>query len=276
MSKSVKPSAPRGVDSLLLDILRCPNEGAQDVAEAILGAAYPASSIVRESLYCYARGTIPLLLIAHTDTVHKNPPRAIHYDPDARVLWAPHGLGADDRAGVYAIASLLRDTTLRPHVLFTDEEETGGAGADLAALTLEPPAVRALIQLDRQSARDAVTYHCHCPRLDKYVAAHGFTSASGSFTDISILMPEWGIAGVNLSIGYYQQHTRGEYLCLPEMERTISAVKRMLVSPPKRVCCYAPFPAPKKADVAQDPWWDRLDNAGSLLTTEERDFLRWK
>ncbi len=236
------------VDPLLATILRVDTRDAQDCALSILESAYPADAITVDADYVYARGNIPVCLVAHTDTVHCSPPADLYCDTAKGILWSPQGLGADDRAGVYAIAAILRDTSLRPHVLFTDGEETGGRGAAAVASTLDcPPGLRVLLQLDRAGATDAVLYQCHSRALLRYLRPYGYRLASGSYTDIVDIMPAWGLAGANLSIGYAQQHTRGEYLNLASLSNTIRQVRKMLAHPPKRPFTYAEQPPRKPA-----------------------------
>jgi len=182
--------------------------------------------------YIYAEGDIPVLLVAHVDTVHKKPPKKIFHDPKHNVLWSPDGLGADDRAGVWAILKLIQDG-YRPHVLFTDGEESGGTGAVEVIETLDPPDVNIIVELDRKGSNDAVYYNCDCSELEEYISYFGFETARGIFTDIVLLCPEWGIAGVNLSVGYYNAHSNAEYLCLNKLRRTIERVAEMLENPPK-------------------------------------------
>ena len=56
--------------------------------------------------YIVAIGEIPIALVAHMDTVFKTPVSNLYYDRQKNVLWSPEGLGADDRAGVFAILKI--------------------------------------------------------------------------------------------------------------------------------------------------------------------------
>ena len=78
--------------------------------------------------YIIAEGTIPICLCAHLDTVGIELPSEIYYDSVNRIMWSPQLLGADDRAGVYAIIKIL-EKGYRPHIIFTTDEEKGGLGA---------------------------------------------------------------------------------------------------------------------------------------------------
>lgn len=46
--------------------------------------------------YLYAEGTIPVLLVAHMDTVHRQPVEQICYSADRAVAMSPQGIGGDD------------------------------------------------------------------------------------------------------------------------------------------------------------------------------------
>ena len=50
----------------------------------------------------------------------------------------------------------------------------------------------------------------------------------GSFSDISMICGSWQVCGVNLSIGYYNEHTEREMLFLDSMYNTITRVIKML------------------------------------------------
>jgi len=192
--------------------------------------------IIQEGSYIYAKGNIPVMLVSHMDTVFFKQPTKIFHDPVYNVLWSPDGLGADDRAGIYSILNITKE--FKPYVLFTSAEESGGLGAYDAAEDLSIPKVKYIIELDRQGFNDCVFYDCVNPLFIKYIESFGFIENYGSFSDISALCPIWDIAGVNLSIGYYNQHTKAEYLNLNEMFNTIKKVKVMLSDLPAKKFVY--------------------------------------
>lgn len=198
---------------------------------------YKFNKIVTNPQFLYAQGTIPILLCAHIDTVHNIPPVEFAWGDENRLLWSPQGLGADDRAGVWAILTLLSRGYL-PSVLFLDGEEQGGLGAKAAAKSLRTPKVRYIVELDREGRNDCVFYDCYNPKFTKYIESFGFEENYGTFSDISTLCPAWQIAGVNLSVGYYGQHTLGEHLRIPEMEATIDKVQKMLTNVPQKPFFY--------------------------------------
>lgn len=178
--------------------------------------------------YIWAEGTLPAVLVAHIDTVHPVPPDRIFYDPKERVMWSPQGLGADDRAGVWAILCLLL-AGYRPHVLFTDLEEQGGIGAwEAAEEVVLPEGTRYGIEIDRRGKGQAVFYNEGNTDFKEYICSFGFKEHTGTYSDVAILSPAWGIACVNLSAGYYNEHFTDEYLCLNSLEVTFWAVRRML------------------------------------------------
>lgn len=186
--------------------------------------------VVRTKDYVFAVGDIPVMLLAHMDTVFNSPPQDIYFDSEKNVMWSPQGLGADDRAGVWAIIKIIR-SGLRPSVLFTTDEELGGKGAGRFVKDYPKPfndKIKYLIQLDRRGTNDCVFYECENLAFTDYVESFGFCENWGSFTDISVICPEWKIAGVNLSIGYQDEHSFSETLHIGPMNQTINKVIKML------------------------------------------------
>lgn len=195
----------------------------------ILKKYYKDISVTKD--YLVGWGDIPVALVAHLDTVFPDTfeKEELYYDQRKGVMWKPHGAGFDDRAGVFAIIKILQ-AGYQPTVIFTTDEEIGGGGAHaLVSDMLEPKAdVKYLIELDRQGYDDCVFYSCGNDNFISYVESFGFCEQWGTFSDISIICPEWKIAGVNLSIGYFDEHTPSETLRVSSMLATISKVKEML------------------------------------------------
>ena len=200
--------------------------GMHKTMEAYLRAKY--INVTSTEKYIVAIGDIPIALVAHMDTVFKFPIDNMYYDQEKGVLWSPEGLGADDRAGIFAIIQVLK-TGLRPSVILTTDEETGAKGA--SALASQPcpiPNLKYMIQLDRRGTNDCVFYDCYNPTFIEYVETFGFVERWGSFSDISVLMPAWKICGVNLSVGYEDEHSVSEVLFIKPLFDTIKKVCTML------------------------------------------------
>ena len=186
------------------------------------------SKVIETEDYIFAEGTIPIALTAHMDTIFKQPPQEIFFDPAKNVMWSPDGLGADDRAGIFAILQIIR-AGYRPHIIFTTDEEIGGLGAmSLATLDCPFKDLKYIIELDRRGSNDCVFYECENPKFNEYIEKFGFEYNFGSYTDICEFCPLWEVAGVNLSIGYRDEHTYGEVLFVGQMFSTIEKVKHML------------------------------------------------
>lgn len=111
------------------------------------------------------------------------------------------------------------------------EEKTSGAlTPEIEKLKSSLSGCKAIFQLDRRGSEDCVFYDCDNPDFVKYIESFGFVEAYGTFSDISVIAPEWEVAAVNLSVGYYNEHTNHEYLRLDELETTIERVEKMLAA----------------------------------------------
>lgn len=213
---------------LFKNLLEASPEKLMRMLNRILCGRY--SNLTYTGDYLYAIGDIPIGLVAHVDTVFPEPPEDIYYDREKGVMWSPQGLGADDRAGVFAILKIIQ-SGLRPTIIFTTDEEVGGLGAAQLVKDFPEcliPNLKYLIQLDRRGTNDCVFYDCYNEDFITYVESFGFIEAFGTFSDIAELCPAWDVVGVNLSIGYENEHTRYETLHLKPWMATIEKVKRML------------------------------------------------
>lgn len=183
-------------------------------------------AVINRTGFLYAKGDYPVLLVAHLDTVHRDPPRIICYSPDKRYMMSPQGIGGDDRAGVWMILQIIQ--TKRCHVLFCEDEETGGNGARAFARSGISADVRYIVELDRRGSNDAVFYDCDNPEFTRFICSFGFSEEDGSFSDISVVAPYLKKAAVNISAGYYGEHRQHEMIDCAAMQNNIERIKQML------------------------------------------------
>ena len=196
-----------------------------------LAKKFKGKTLISKGNFILVRGSAPVLLVAHLDTVHEKPVQVICKSDDSNILMSPQGIGGDDRCGVFALYKIHQSAQIKPWLLFCCDEEIGGLGANafclahqLHQLPNELDQLKFLIELDRKGKNDAVFYHCANPDFETYITGKGFQTTQGSFSDISLIAPELGIAAVNLSCGYYHAHTRHEYINHDELNTTINKV----------------------------------------------------
>ena len=187
--------------------------------------------VIMDTGYVYAKGTDPVCLTAHLDTVHKELIKEYYgftRNDGTHIITSPQGIGGDDRCGVYMILNILRTTKFRPFIVFCEDEEIGGIGSEIFTQTSEflevADNVKFFIELDRANKHDLVFYSDENYDFHDWCESQtGYKSAWGSFSDISNFCPECGIAGVNISCGYYNAHHLEEYVVLEEMIDGIEA-----------------------------------------------------
>ena len=184
-------------------------------------------------------------LVAHADTY---PSRDFDYAKHEisekngiiRSASPDYGLGADDRAGC-AILWLLKDSG--HNLLITDGEECGRIGAewlmsskrDIAEIIHKSSF---MIQFDRKNGRDYKYYNIRVSEeFIKYIEKEtGYSEPDkDSSTDIVTLCNDKNsCCGVNLSVGYYNEHTVNESLNIEEWSNTLKIAKLMLNKPLER------------------------------------------
>jgi len=170
-------------------------------------------------------------LVAHIDTIFVSPS---NLEISNHILKSAknEGLGADDRAGVWALLKLYNTMSKadRPMLLFTDGEERGGIGAYEACTVLKEELKNVIffVELDRQDQKDAVFY-CNEPvNFRRYIETFGYKESHGSFSDISILGKFFEVCAVNLSVGYQHQHSKEETLNLKWLAESMRKIRLLL------------------------------------------------
>ena len=224
----------------LKDIIKMSQPSLHGFLFSFLRYRYGKKKVIsKHGEYIYAKGNIPVLLLAHLDTVHRELPTEenLFYDSEKLVMWSPVGIGADDRAGVFNVYSLI-EAGYRPHVLFTWDEEIGGVGAGdfVDNFPVDHPQfhkelseeVNFAIQFDRHGFSEAVYYDLDNVEFENYISDFGYETKIGSFTDICIVCPAYGFAGVNVAAGYTDEHTTSEVLWIREMHKSYVAVEKIL------------------------------------------------
>lgn len=147
------------------------------------------------------------------------------------------GIGADDRAGC-AMLWLLKDSG--HSLLVLDGEEYGQIGSEhirdsYKELYNEINDHSYIIQLDRRGSIDYKVYKLPVTTefLQFIESNTGYINAgTKAFTDIVALCER--VCGVNLSVGYYNEHTSDEILVFDEWYNTLSVVEKLIEDKQKR------------------------------------------
>lgn len=141
-----------------------------------------------------------------------------------------HCLGGDDRCGIFIALELIKARTPYAFGFFYDEE-VGGAGSRRASPVINAlEGVTAFIGLDRRGFDELALYGYDNSELVDLFERRGYFKAKGSFTDASNLssLSDKRLACVNLSVGYYNEHTPKETINVTAMNRTLKTLKDMV------------------------------------------------
>jgi hypothetical protein len=235
---------------VLMDFIRKPLESTTeifDIFRNLPNAVYRESGVNDQEKFCYIEGTRPdkVLLVAHADTVwHERVskfPNSISskrnniHNPQIidGVIESTSdvGIGADDRSGI-AILWLLKD--MGHSILIVDGEERGMIGSSWLISHNKDIAEKInndhsfVIQFDRRGASDFKCYSVGSNEFREYLKKETLYSEPErfSFTDICTLC--YKVVGVNLSVGYYNEHTAREILVIREWIHTLNMVRYWL------------------------------------------------
>lgn len=224
---------------VLCEFLNFPLESSQKIFEKFLnlpGAVFRGEGLQR-FLYIKGKRQNKVLLVAHADTYwDRNYDRDQGISQDLQIygntiINKNGGLGADDRAGC-AIIWLLKD--LGHSILITDGEEKRQQGSNW--LMDNNPDIadeinkkhQFIIQFDRKNSNEFKCYDKGTEEFRKYIIQiTSFTEPDKrAATDIKALCRD--IAGVNLSVGYYNEHNSNEYLNIDHWQNTLELSRTWL------------------------------------------------
>lgn len=187
-------------------------------------------------------------IVAHMDTVHRIEPGESLVPVEISGLvtgilypsMQQGGIGGDDKCGIYAALRSWQSLDNVRVVFFVDEESgCNGSYASDAAFFRE---CRYVLQADRRGASDFVTdisgplsSSAFLKAVKPLLKKHGFSQSPGGLTDVMALRDIGvGVSVANMSAGYYEPHSRGEYIDLTALENTVAlmlAICRKLKKP---------------------------------------------
>ena len=138
-------------------------------------------------------------------------------------------LGGDDRCGVYTALQLI-DLNAPFGFAFFCDEEIGCIGSSILAKDIdENESITAFIGLDRRGLDNVAVYGYDNSDLIRLFENEGYIEVDGSITDVSVLSEQSSrnLACVNLSVGYYNEHTKMEFINIYGIQRAIKTLIKL-------------------------------------------------
>jgi putative aminopeptidase FrvX len=178
-----------------------------------------------------------ILLSAHMDTVRGVLADRELIEKNGTITSDKGALGADDRAGIAIILTVLRnvgklgfDGTIK--VAFSREEEVGCVGAEKIDSTFYDGVDLAIV-VDRKGNRDIVagcgmafcsdSVGLFMEDVAKMADMADWKCVEGGVSD-AMVFAQQGVNSINLSAGYRNEHTEREYVVLSDMKDTVRLI----------------------------------------------------
>jgi putative aminopeptidase FrvX len=181
-----------------------------------------------------------IMLSAHMDTVRGVQPNKKVIDKSGIITaelpnCTSTVLGADDRAGIAIIMTVLRNIPDIVHgnlkVAFTTEEDVGCVGADNIDVDFYKDVDLAIV-VDRKGNRDIVV-GCDLAFCSDRVGFFmegvsmlldmDYTCVEGGVSD-ALIFSSNGINSINISAGYQNEHTSKEFVSVKDMQETTELI----------------------------------------------------
>jgi hypothetical protein len=175
------------------------------------------------------------MLCAHTDTVMDIHPTKFSYTDitQSKICNCEYALcGADDRLGCFLVNRMVKSNPNDFIFALFDKEEIGGLGSsDFGRSEVFEEIckqVSCFIGLDRRGDSDLASYGYESEEfLEVITTIPDFREATGSFTDVANLAADSHISCVNLSVGYYNEHTPSECFSPTECLHTLETLRNL-------------------------------------------------
>jgi len=135
-------------------------------------------------------------------------------------------IGGDDKCGIYTILDLLTNGHTDINFAFFVEEETGGVGSRAFVKDNDITHIQCGIVLDRKGNSDilCVQNNYGTKEYQNYLKEIGkqfnYSPACGTFSDADQLSEQ--ISACNLSCGYYNAHSKHEFVVLTDLQNCIN------------------------------------------------------
>lgn len=192
-------------------------------------------------------------VVSHTDTVHNLDTINVaeEYQPNAQGIEKlslkayntegnPTGIGGDDKAGVFACLTVLKELPYVKAAFFVSEE-TGCHGSRMAdenffynvgyAIQFDSPENKMVTEycmgeplFDRNSEFFNSCNKIICEKIEEPVYM------KHPYTDVFALKQKFDFSCINIPIGYYRYHTRHEYVIIEDVYNGIDIGKDMIKS----------------------------------------------
>ena len=204
--------------------------------------------------YWYIDNGYDICVVCHIDTVRSNDNIKLH--KKGNVLTNVCGiLGADDRAGVYMMFKMMREG-VKANFLFTNFEESGGRGVQrfIKDLPTTCSNIKFFMELDRQGIGEYVVYNDFPESYRNILGTFGLKESYGSYSDIADLSEHYLAPSFNLSVGYYNQHSREESLDIKHMNYMYDVAINIIEKADA-------FPKERISKWGQEDKWNDLDDS---------------
>ena len=158
-------------------------------------------------------------LCTHSDTVHNIKPEKI-IDHNGKLMNPAGGLGADDRNGIFILHTLMKKSFIFCVFNFEESGKTGSKSADLEYISKH---ASIFIGLDRQGNGEiGLRGYENKELINLLQSIDSFNLLRGYPTDAFQIARRSGICAVNLSVGFYKEHSKSEYSNPGDITKTIS------------------------------------------------------
>lgn len=240
-------------------ILTMSQEEIRERAKALPGA----EEIDGKEGNVFVRGNLPLVFVAHMDTVYKHTPNSDNIIEENGVIRTKRGCGAgiggDDRCGCWALFQMAEwAEESMPSLLFCSDEETC-AGSSVGLSELDWSFAKAIIEIDAPNFGCYYTDNHSNDTLDEFLSdVIGLLEMRTAYNDIYEICKAGNPPGATIGAGYYNQHDKDEeWISIAGMNAALETAKMICQNIDRLE--WSVVPAPTNADDGMSALWGSFE-----------------
>lgn len=225
----------------------------------------------------FVRGNLPLVFVAHMDTVYDNTPKPEDIIEENGIIRTKQGCGAgiggDDRCGCWALFQMAEwSEESRPSLLFCSDEETC-AGSSVGLDEYDWSFAKAIIEIDAPNFGCYYTDKHSNSALDDFLSdTIGLLEMSTSYNDIHEICKAGNPPGVTIGAGYYNQHNENcEWISVAGINAALETARMICMNVDKLEWSVVPKPKTVNASILGTSYKTDYFNDSSLDASFSED-----
>lgn len=178
-------------------------------------------NVIHGNGYYFAEGSIPVLLIAHINSIHEEQP--IEICKSENFWMAPEGIGGENRCGIYALLQIVRH--YHCHILLLNDKINNNITSLLNGLS-EDFYIAFAIDLALEGKNECLIHRCTDVMIRSALKERGYELTPSAA--ILEFPKNLKLTYISISTGFYDSYLQSERICIDDVWHSVRTIERIL------------------------------------------------